>query len=117
MSSGSVETPSAGLTATNIGFSAVKPIGRKSRGSISGRFGAHRRQRDEGRERRHEQRIAVGRGFGGGARGNAAIGAGMIDDDELLSHALVRPSAAKRASTSGVEPGAASERIVTGLFG
>ena len=40
ISSGSVLTPSVGFTATNIGFSVVKPIGKKSRGSFSGRFGA-----------------------------------------------------------------------------
>ncbi len=37
---GKVLIPSAGLTAMNIGFDAVKPIGRKSRGSRSGKFGA-----------------------------------------------------------------------------
>jgi hypothetical protein len=40
INSGSELTPSPGVTATNIGFSAVKPIGKKSRGSLSGRLGA-----------------------------------------------------------------------------
>ena len=40
ISSGSVLTPRPGFTATNIGFSAVKPIGTKSRGSRIGMLGA-----------------------------------------------------------------------------
>jgi hypothetical protein len=32
--------PSEEFTATNIGLSAVNPIGRKSRGSFNGRFSA-----------------------------------------------------------------------------
>ena len=40
INSGSVLMPSDELTAMNIGFSMVKPMGRKSRGSRSGRLGA-----------------------------------------------------------------------------
>ena len=40
ISSGSVLTPSVGDAPTDIGWSEVKPIGMKSRGSISGRLGA-----------------------------------------------------------------------------
>ena len=40
ISCGRVVMPSAGSAAINIGCSAMNPIGRKSRGRISGRFGA-----------------------------------------------------------------------------
>ena len=40
ISSGSVETPSVGLTPMNIGCKAMMPTGRKSWGSLTGIFGA-----------------------------------------------------------------------------
>ena len=54
-------------------------------------IGCNPLRRDEGGERRHEQGIAVGRGFGSGTRGNAAVGAGVIDNHRLLAPKLAQP--------------------------
>ena len=76
ISCGEVAMPSAGLTAMNIGWSAMKPIGRKSRGSWTGRLGATVGSATKGRQRRRIERVAVGHRFRRGARPDAAVAPG-----------------------------------------
>ena len=48
-------------------------------------IGMQHRQRDEYRAAGEEQRVAVGRGIRGGARGIQAAGAGLIDHNDFLA--------------------------------
>ena len=71
---------------------------RYRRAGASTRCGAHRQRPD----RRHAQRVAVGRRFGGEVEADGERAAGPVVDDDLLAESLRRARAAKRRASVSV---------------